>query len=188
MDTLLLISNLVLWPLTLINFLMIVGLARKLLTRQVREYGLPPGALAPELDAYTLDDRPASWEMVAGKNAVLVFLSPGCRSCRQEIPKIQRLHRQALEAGAELLIVSDGSVVETKEMLGSHVSGVTVLLAPAEKARLFADYRVRGTPAYCIVDIDKRIRASGLSLDRLGEDLRAFKSAVSRELTGKAMA
>jgi RNA polymerase sigma factor (sigma-70 family) len=136
------------------------------------------GAVAPAIEATTLDGKPLTLEQFKGKFVLLDFWATWCGPCIKEIPTLQTVH-QEFGDDERLAIVSlsvDEKIDEprtfqskrllpwTQGFLGGGIHGPT----PGR-------FGIRAIPAFVLVGPDGRIVARGMR----GE---AIKKAVAKAL------
>lgn len=135
--------------------------------RQPRRVGLVTGEPAPGIDA--LDPR-------AGAAMLLLFLSTGCRTCREVLTEVT----QNSQPGLEIRVLYAGEAPA-----GSvEVGGVTIT-AYGEQAALFEQYDAVATPFAVVVDETGRVaRSEPLgsrdAARRLLESLATYEVGSSR--------
>jgi hypothetical protein len=107
--------------------------------RQPRRIGLPIGETAPGLDA--LDPKP-------GQAMLLLFLSIGCRTCREVLAEAV----DQVQAGLEIRVLYAGAAPA-----GSIEVGGVSITAYSGQAALFERYDAVATPFAVLVDADGRV-------------------------------
>lgn len=85
MESILIISSILLWVVVLLNLLLTLGLARRIRNAAfpVME-SLKIGQKAPDFSALTLQGKTVTLADYAGHAAAFVFVSPDCKPCREE--------------------------------------------------------------------------------------------------------
>ncbi|MDW8326619.1 MAG: TlpA disulfide reductase family protein [Anaerolineales bacterium] len=174
METLLLFSSLLLWVLVLLNLLLTLGLARRMRAAFPRLETLKVGQRAPDFTARTLNGETVTLAAYARRPVAFVFVSPDCQPCREALPRLQELRSQAQQFGVELILVSDAAEDKTLSFVEGLADGLPVLVAPRERTSFLSDYKAMGTPSYCLLDAQGKVRAAGPGLAELGEKLRAL--------------
>lgn len=107
METILIISSILLWVMVLLNMLLTLGLARR-----IRNAAFPLmeslkiGQKAPDFSAPTLQGKTMTLADYAGHPTAFVFISPHCTPCREELPHLRDLAPKAKGFGAELVLVA----------------------------------------------------------------------------------
>jgi hypothetical protein len=151
-----------LWALVLFQTLIILGLLRELAEiRRLAEDGrlpqrLPLGARGPRLKGSDLRSGAAiDTSLFAGRELVLLFLSPGCRLCWRLADGARRL---PAEPSLSRIAVCQGSAAECGGFVDAL--GDIPLLLDANGA-MSRSYGVRSTPVAFALDREGRVRASG---------------------------
>ena len=119
------------------------------------------GEPAPDFTAETLEGEAVSLASYAGRDVVFLFMSPFCGPCREKLPGIEALAPSAYEAGTELVYVSNASVEETQAHVEEHPIALPVVVASPGGSSFYEDYKISGTPQFCVVDAQGRVQASG---------------------------
>lgn len=156
MESILIISSILLWVVVLLNLLLTLGLARRIRNANfpVME-SLKVGQKAPNFSAQTLQGKTVTLNDYEGRAAAFVFVSPDCKPCREELPRIRDLFPIARGFGTELVLVSDGGDEKTRSLVDGLADDLPVLVAPREHNPFFSDYKAMGTPSFCLIDAGK---------------------------------
>lgn len=131
---------------------------------------VPIGEAVPPFEGVTgPDQRPVRSADLAGAALVLVFLSPGCKTCAGHIGELVGLLPGAEAAGVGLWIVPNDSAHDIGRLVGgTRLAGRVLILDAESRPRLNP---LRLVPFYLFVDDKQIVRASG----HLGDpDWRAF--------------
>jgi len=84
--------------------------------------GSPPGEVPPPFDARTSDDGALSLAGLRGRVVLLAFWATWCGPCREELPRLDRLHRGLAGEGLRVVGVNvreeRGAVAEYGRTLG----------------------------------------------------------------------
>ena len=165
-ETVLIGSVGLLWVLVLFNLVLTLGLVRRVNTNTgpqliEEEEGLEAGEPAPDFTAETLDGQQINLASYAGRDVVFLFMSPFCGPCREKLPGIEALAPSAYAAGTELVYVSNASVDETRAYVEEHTIALPVVVASPGGSSFYEDYKISGTPQFCVVDAQGRVQASG---------------------------
>lgn len=126
----LVVSNLALWVIVLALLVVVFALARQIgvLYERVAPAGalmvnqtLRPGAVAPELDLVTIDERQVH---VGGarqdaRSTLLFFLAPDCPVCKTLLPVLFSAHREEKE-WLDIVLASDGAAEQHREFIERH--------------------------------------------------------------------
>src|SRR5438046_981558 len=88
-----------LWALLLLEGVLLFGLIRQMVRLYEHwiindpDWGLPLGSLAPALPVKDLFGRPVSLAAARGKKTLLLFLSRGCKACRDTLALVPSMPR-----------------------------------------------------------------------------------------------
>lgn len=137
---------------------------------------LKVGRQAPDFTAQTLQGETVSLARYAGRRVALVFVSPDCKPCREELPTLTRLRTRAEQLGVEIVLVSDADEDKTIGFVEGAVDGLPVLVAPRARTSFLSNYKAMGTPSYCLLDAQGKVQAAGMGLAELGEKMRALSN------------
>jgi hypothetical protein len=160
-------SYLALWGLLLLESVLLIAMLRQLKAlhsywvQNDPEWGLPLGALAPALAGGELFGRPVSLAADRGEKTLLLFLSRGCKSCRDTMLHVPSLHSRE---NLELVLVVRGKALETKLFLAEFRRAERfpdVLVLPDADRALMDQYKVVAVPYAVVVDEDRRVGAKG---------------------------
>lgn len=161
-----------------LNLLLTVGVIRRLRQHSERlstmsaidgplgELVLDAGERVGEFAGSTTDGEPVSRELLSGQTLVGVF-SPDCGACNEQLPKfVARAARFTGGRGQVLAVLTgDAERVEPYRQQLAPVARV-VIEAPME-GPIASALKVRGWPAYAVLDGAGMVVASGPSLDQL---------------------
>jgi hypothetical protein len=134
---------------------------------------VPIGAPLPGFRARALDDgrRLDADALLADRAAVMVFLSPGCKSCLQRIPELRRMLPLMDEAGVALWVVMTGR----ENRLRAYFDGTGLL--PRVLRVNDRDMRKlnpkHSAPFYIFIDQSRIVQASELIGDENWQSFRA---------------
>lgn len=167
METLV-ISSVLLWAISILNFLVTVALARRVNSKQLQNgISLPPaprldvGQPAPSFSAEDLNQTTVTLANYAGRSVALIFVSPRCQPCRLKIPELQALQPNAQKAGVELLLVIDSNAGDARSFADELQIRLPVIVAPRQSNPLMEDYLASATPFYCLIDVSGRVASTG---------------------------
>lgn len=169
MSSALLATLLLLWVIVLLNLLLTIGLIRRFNQMSKHLTGLPEqheglavGTPAPDFQAKTLTGEIVTLANYAQKAVSFIFVSHSCEPCLKELPGLKALAPKAREAGVEMVLVNtEGDVAETETFVKKHALTLPVLVAPFENNSFLRDYRVSGTPFFCMLNRESKIEATG---------------------------
>jgi len=163
MDQILIISSVLLWIGLLFNFLLILGLTRRLSKiNLIEEETLKEGTVAPPFQAKSLDGISINQDFYEGKAVAFMFVGPGCQACIDFMPHLIEVIPYVKKSGVELVLVSEGSPEGMENYLAEYKLNLPALITQKEKDKNFMDnYKVNGTPSYCLVDAKGIVQGSG---------------------------
>jgi len=164
MESILVLSTILLWALVLLNLLLTLGLARRVRAAFPKIEMLKVGQQAPDFTAQTLQGQAVSLADYAGRAVAFIFTSPHCQPCREQLPTLQALKPKAEEFNVELVMVSDANENETRTLASELDGSLPILIAPRERTTFIADYKATAMPSYCLVDAHGKVRAAGIGL------------------------
>jgi peroxiredoxin len=165
MNQLSIINSVLLWVVVLFNLILTFALMRKLAlssnSRPAEPAGLDTGVQAPGFTARTLQDQPVTLDTFAGHPTAFLIVMPNCQPCRESLPKYEALYPQAKRSGSELVLVSTGDPEATHALVDEFNLTMPVIVAPTPDNPFNKDYKIRGTPSYCIVSSTGEVKSSG---------------------------
>lgn len=175
METGLIVSSVLLWVVVLLNLLLTLALVRRVNASSgvnaagMAEAGPTIGEQAPAFSAQTLEGEPVTLESYTGRGraTVLFFISAGCRPCRELLATLGNLLPGARQTGTDLILVSSDEREQAQALLTEFHLDIPMLLAPRERNPFFADYKITGTPSYCVIDDDGTVQSTGHPLPGL---------------------
>ena len=121
--------------------------------------GLPVGAWAPAFTLPDLSGRAVSLEglLATGRPLLLVFTMPGCRPCRELLPRLLAWSAQHAEQVTIALIGEGGGKALAREVNASD-PGSDSLIVLAQAGREVSElYDISGTPSAVAVAPDGRV-------------------------------
>ncbi|MEU6370066.1 redoxin family protein [Streptomyces sp. NPDC046931] len=161
--------------LCLFDLLLTVGLVRRLRAQRVSrgsadessfEGMLPVGGVVGGFETRTVDGRPLL-NRDLGSGTVVVFLSPGCPPCHEQLPYVTAALTAAPPDGAVAVVVGgvDGDP-ETEQMV-KELGPVTRVVHESGTGPVSEAFGVRAFPVMC------RVRAIGdeLVVEAVGEQV-----------------
>jgi peroxiredoxin len=165
LETVLIVSSVLLWIVLICNVLLTLALVRNAnKTTAQRKLvptpeGLKEGEQAPAFSAQALDDTTVTLEDYSKQAMLLVFIAPHCGACEDILPSLNTIGPQMMET--ELVLVSDSSIEDARTLAKEHNITLPLLSAPRQKNSFFTDYKVRGTPTYYLINARGQIQATG---------------------------
>jgi peroxiredoxin len=166
MNNALVLSSILLWAVVLFNLLLTIALIRKSSTAQpgfdmAHIPTLEVGSQAPEFTAETLDGKTVTLADYTGKTVAVIFISASCKPCLEKLPSLNKLSQRAKSFGMELVLVNIGNKEETKELIQQQNILLPTFIAHPTINPFMRDYKVAGTPYYCVVDEDGKVVSTG---------------------------
>ena len=162
MQSVIVISVVMLWAIVLFNLLLTFGLIRRMNTRSRMPSGemLKIGAPAPAFTAETLTGETVTLAQFAGRRLALLFMSSTCDPCLEKLPELQRLVLQLEREGIVFALLFREAEDETRPFVAKHNLTMPVWLAPPPNP-LWRDYKVAGTPFYCVIEANHKVALTG---------------------------
>lgn len=167
METVLIVSSILLWVVVLLNVLLTFGLVRRFNKGEHKHE--PPsldmlntGQPAPDFSAQTLDDAIVTLSSYAERRVAFQFFSTGCEPCHDFIPKLEQLRPQATSEGVEIILVSSDDMEKTRAFIERMNIHLPVLVAPRKSNPFFEAYKANFTPSYTLVNGEGIVESAGL--------------------------
>jgi peroxiredoxin len=127
------------------------------------------GQKAPDFTLPDVNGDSVSLHEFLGRIVVVDFWVMWCETCREEVPKIHRIHEKYGPKGVAVLGIhlEEKDAAAVKSFVNKAGIGYTVLLDPEETT---ADrFAIRGTPSLVIIDTAGAIIRKYRELDRKTE-------------------
>lgn len=168
----------VLTLITLLNLLLVLGVIRRLRTlagppRPADPFGLadaepltlPAGSPLPDIRLPGVDGTALALRTLADRRVFLAFLSEGCSSCHQELPKVRDLAARAAAEGAAVVVVvlTDHGDPELEEPF----AGIAAVTRDSARGPLSREFGIMSFPSYLVFDHDTLV-SSAFTIDRVG--------------------
>ncbi|MGV9249092.1 hypothetical protein [Streptomyces sp. NPDC003710] len=159
--------------LCLFDLLLTVGLVRRLRTQRVShasadesssEGMLPVGGVVGSFETRTVDGRPLLSRDL-GSGTVVVFLSPGCPPCHEELPRVAAALTAVPPDGAVAVVVGGAGGDPDTEQMVKELAPVARVVHESDTGPMSEAFGVRAFPVMC------RARAIGdeLVVEAVGE-------------------
>jgi len=173
LQSLLIMSIVLLWVIVLLNLVLTLGIARRLNTMSltghdpIAENRLQAGEPAPAFTAETLDGQQVSLETYAGQIVAFHFLSSHCEPCREVLPDLLTLAPLARQDGVQFVFVILEDEQNTRAFVEEYQIPSPVIVAPRPgndymKPNKFAEaYKSTSTPSYCLIDEEGLLLSAG---------------------------
>lgn len=137
---------------------------------------LAVGQHAPEIEAYTPNNKTVKLSDYRGKYVLVDFWASWCVPCRKENPNLVRIHRAYKDKGFDILGVSldnnPGSwmrAIEEDKLDWTNISDLK-----AWSSDLIIDYRIKAIPSSVVLDPEGKILAKNLRSNELEELLKTI--------------
>ncbi|GHO91127.1 hypothetical protein KSF_011750 [Reticulibacter mediterranei] len=171
METVLVVSSVLLWLVVLCNLLLTLVLVRRVNTNGSKTNALATGGLdqntpAPDFSAETLNGNRANLSTFtdAGKQVAFIFISTHCEPCREVLAMLKEQDtKAAVPSGTELVFVSGDEREPTEAMVEELQVDWPVLIAPRNTNSFFSDYKISATPSYCLINAQGEVQATGIA-------------------------
>lgn len=163
-----LISSSLLWLIVLVDTILILGIVRRLgVISANQEFNSEPqmlrsGEQLPYFEIDPIQGEKASLRDFSSKNTVFLFLSPDCRPCREETPRLDLLSHSAKRAGVDFVFIILADFSSTQAFAEELHIQSPIFSAPRgtnDMARLF---RVTATPSFCYFNSKGVVISSGI--------------------------
>lgn len=173
-------STVLLWVVVLLNLLLTVGLIRRVNATAAAPGpplppGLPAGTELPHVTVRPLDGDDVALTSVAAGPSVLLFLSPSCEGCRDQLPAVREVVGAAPGVRAVALVATadPGEAAAYRDEL----PGATVVMAAGGGADALGVLQVHSFPMYYTVDAGSRIAASAFTPAQLSDAVASLDPA-----------
>lgn len=170
MESFLVISSVLLWVVVGFNLLLTLALVRRAnnsIKSETGEYDrvlletLKSGDIAPPFLATTLEGVDVTLDTYAGQSIILIFVTSGCKSCKEKIPEIEKISSNALAAGIKFVFVCLDNMDTAIAYFNEFNTTSSVLVAPASSNSFATNYKIPGTPYFCLIDEQGIIQDAG---------------------------
>ena len=167
MEQILLVSSILLWIFVTLNLLLSLAVIRRLNSfnfsnRQEDFQPLGIGQPAPEFKAENINGTTTTLSNYLEQGAVaFIFISPGCGPCRTKLPSLEALQFRTSQKNIQLVLVSEAEHAETVALVREFELTLPTLIAPRLSNPFMEDYKVVGTPYFCLVSSEGKVQATG---------------------------
>lgn len=164
METLLIISSVLLWLVVLANVLLTLALVRRINANTPKPQGLPAGVSAPDFKAERLNGETVTLAAYTGLSHTIAFLfiSTHCAPCRDILTTLKGHEAAARQAGIELVLVSGDEREDTEALRAEMELELPLLIAPRASNTFFTDYKISATPSFCLLNQQGKVQSSGI--------------------------
>jgi peroxiredoxin len=128
------------------------------------------GQFAPDFNISTLDGSSISLEKLKGKPVMLVFWTAWCPSCKEEAPKVNRIHNQFSDSGLQVIGINIGES-DARIREGIRDFGIQYIVAKDPATSVSKSYNVVGTPTVVILDKQGKVQYFGNEVPRNPEEV-----------------
>ena len=113
------------------------------------------GHMAPKLKLKDINGNIVSYKDLMGKPTILVFWSPNCHSCKDELPALDRLYKKYKgKVNFYAVVVNTDDIQEIKETQKQWGFEMPILIGTP---RTIYRFRIIGTPITYVIKQDWRI-------------------------------
>lgn len=170
METVLIVSSVLLWLIVLCNILLTLALIRRVNANNANQQVPDVGGLAQESEAPDFHAEMLTGQQVdlatythSEQSTLLLFISTHCDPCHKVLTMLKELGPGAFPPGVRPVVVS-GDEHEPSEALVEELQlPWPVLIAPRATNSFFTDYNISATPSYCLFDAEGKVQSSGIA-------------------------
>lgn len=166
MELILTISTICLWVIMLFHLFLTFALIRRLNEKGNSNskpiIDLPKDSIAPDFIAEKLNGESVTLASFGKHKIALIFIATYCSPCKELLPKIEALKEKALRGGIEIVLVSIEGKDVTRRYIEENAITLPVLITPNGTHTFMEDYKVSGTPAFCLITAQGRIYNAGV--------------------------
>ena len=137
-------------------------------------YGCAPkvnleGKQAPDFSLQSLDGKAYKLSDLKGKIVLIDFWATWCGPCREELPIIEKLHREFKDKNLVVLGISNEDRDTIEKFLKNNPLTFPILLD--EKGKVAKSYRVVAIPRLLLIDKTGKIRKDILGYNPRNEEI-----------------
>ncbi|MGC1376689.1 MAG: redoxin family protein [Anaerolineales bacterium] len=161
METLLVVSSILLWVVLLFNLLLSFQLIR-IVAPDVWAQNtakLKQGQAAPDFKATDLDGKSLTLASFRGRSLLLAFISPSCSGCLDRLDEIRSLAASAPDL--QVALVCDSNEPISRALANEYRLEMPVMAEFRNQAPIWSRYKAAATPYYCLIDEKSRVQAAG---------------------------
>ncbi len=157
MTTAFYVSFLVLWVVTIVLFLLVLGLVRSVYDLR-RQVGVAVGEprRAPHFQAPTLDGQVIDTRDIDETPYALLFVTPDCPSCRQAVTSLGPVRKRV---GSNIVILCNGRPEDAARL--ARIVESDVRFALDEGGAVGKAFGITSSPMTVVVDGEGQIRSFG---------------------------
>ena len=162
MDVLLTISSILLWVVVLFHLLITFQLIRISAPDVWNQNAskLKKGQAAPDFKSTDLDGKSITLASFRGRQLLLVFISPSCSACLEKLGEIRALAENG--QGLQVVLICDSNEHISRVLAKDYQLDLPVMAAFRNQDPIWVNYKVAGTPSYCLINEQSRVAAAGL--------------------------
>jgi hypothetical protein len=169
-----------------LNLLLIMGVIRRLrehteMLRSVRSADLSPitvtvpvGDMVATFSAVDVEGGGISSDDLTG-STVVAFLTPQCRPCQEQIPKLAGYLQQHGLDRDQAVVVLVGTAHDTRDLAALIGDCARIVIEPPGGS-MAAAFGVDKFPALCVLDADRTVLANGFSFSTLSRSATLSRS------------
>ncbi len=163
MGTVLLVSSILLWIVVLFNLLISFRLIQIAAPNVWAENApkLKQGQIAPSFHVQAIDGLDVTLDSFKGHPVFLTFISLQCMACLQKLPEIQAISPLADQTGIRLGLICDADRNQALALAKEFAITVPIYTAARENP-IWKQYKVNGTPFYCLINEKARVQNTGV--------------------------
>lgn len=147
---------------------------------EIPPIGLPAGQDAPPFTAQTLNGETVTLTTYSGRAVVFLFFAPS-HHCRQALSTCAILAPKAKAAGVNIVCVSSTGLEPTRPFVKELHLSLPVLVAPRALDPFLLDYNIAGTPAYCFINEQGKVRSAGSLSSLIRSELKELAASWVRQ-------
>ncbi|WP_431932067.1 TlpA family protein disulfide reductase [Nonomuraea jabiensis] len=136
------------------------------------DLGIAPGDRMPGFSAITTDGATVTNDDLAGRPALVAFLSLDCSSCDDSVPEFSEYARRVRDAGGQVLVTVVGIDAAGSELAARLVDVADHVVPEFLDAPVGAAFGARFYPGFAHYGPDGVATATSVGLQGLGETAR----------------
>ncbi|HUR04696.1 MAG TPA: redoxin domain-containing protein, partial [Nonomuraea sp.] len=136
------------------------------------ELGIAPGDRMPDFTAITTDGATVTSDELAGRPALIAFLSLDCSGCDDSVPEFGEHARRVRDAGGQVLATVVGVDAAGSELAARLVGVADHVVPEFLDAPVGNAFGVRFYPGFVHYGPDRVATAASVGLQGLGETVR----------------
>lgn len=165
MESVLVISSILLWFAVLINIVLTLTLIRWANSFQKQTSPnvdmLKASDIIPNSTLETLMGEQIQLASFLNNWLLAVFVSPTCDPCRQKMPLLKEIYPDIRRKNGEMVVVSIGDPEKTAEFVQEFDLAPLPVLVTSYGSDFARDYKIMGTPSYYLINHESRIEMGG---------------------------